>query len=1222
VCLLALVGSPELAHAGFIDLEWDEPTTNLDGSPLTDLLGYRVYVSLSPTLCPGPNFRAIAAPDRSPGPGDVFEAFLTGLTGGATYFVRVTAVDTSGNESPCSPEVSGPARTDLSVAPSGLTFGSVNVGSSATLDLTVQNLGPTTLTGTASTVAPFSVVAGSPLSIPAGQSRIVRVRFAPVAVQTFAGSVSIATSGDDASMALNGSGTTATPAVLQFGQGSYAVTEGGAVTLTVTRTGGMHGGVTVSYATANGSATAGADYTPASDTLTFAANQASRTFTIGTLQDGVAELPETFTVTLSSPGGGTVLGAPSVATVTISDDESNLQFAPAVYSVIEGGVATITVTRTGSATQVATVDWATSDGSATAGSDYVPGSGTLTFPAGVRSRTFTVATLADTAAEPAETVLLTLSNPSAGAIAGPQRTAVLTIKDNDVGGQIYFNPPTHLVPENRGRYNVPVLRVGGAAGNVSVQYVVVGGTATGGGVDYTLASGVLTFGPGQTTAVIPIDIVDDGLPEPNETIVLQLGSPTGGAILRAPTQTTITIVDNDRTATFQFSAPTYSAVEGAGSALITVTRVGSTVTPVNVDVTSDDGTAVAGTDYTAGTTTLTFATGVTSRTVSVPILPTGTVDGTRTVNLALGNLFSINASNTAVIGTPATAVLSILDDDSTLQFSAATHSVSEGGTATITVQRTGSALGTVSVAYAVTGGTATAPADYTAPAGRLTFGPGVMTRTFTVPTKLDALVEGGETVQLALGAPAGNATIGSPGAATLTITDAPPTVKFGAASYTVTEGTPTVTITVLRTGLSTGTVTVDYDVTGGTATSPQDYTVNGTGSLTFGPGVTSRTFTVTIANDTLPEGPQTVSFGLSGAVGAVIGTPSSTTLTIQDNEPQVKFGAAAYTVNEATPSIAITVVRTGPATGTVTASYAVTGTATGGGTDYAIANPGALTFLPGATSQTIRVTITNDALAEGPETVVFTLTGATNATIGPPSSTTLTIVDDEPQVRFASASYTASEATPSLQITVLRSGTTTGTVTVDYAATGGTASPQDYVLGGAVSGVGTLTFGPGVTAQSFTLGLANDTLAEGAETIVLTLSDPTGATLGAPAASTVNLSSNDVAGVIQFSSPIYSRDEGGGEATITVLRQGGLASGVTVHVATVDDTAVAGTDYTAISRTVTFDAGQSAATFTVPLIDNGTAEGGRSLGLVLSAPGGGAALGPQRTAVLWITDDD
>ncbi|MBV9493405.1 MAG: right-handed parallel beta-helix repeat-containing protein [Acidobacteria bacterium] len=215
-----------------------------------------------------------------------------------------------------------------------------------------------------------------------------------------------------------------------FNPVTYNVNENaGTVTLTVTRTGGTDP-ATVQYATANGSATAGSDYTTSTGTVTFAAGQTSQTFSVPILDDTAVEGPETFTVSLSNPMAAS-LGAQSTATVTINDIEpGTIQFSSATYSVNEnGGVLTVTVTRTGGSTGTVSANYATSNGSATAGSDYTATSGTVTFGPGVTSQTFNVPILTDLIVEGPETFNLTLSAPTGGATLGSPTTSVATIID-------------------------------------------------------------------------------------------------------------------------------------------------------------------------------------------------------------------------------------------------------------------------------------------------------------------------------------------------------------------------------------------------------------------------------------------------------------------------------------------------------------------------------------------------------------------------------------------------------------------------------------------------------------------------------------------------------------------------------------------------------------------------------------------------------------------------
>lgn len=217
---------------------------------------------------------------------------------------------------------------------------------------------------------------------------------------------------------------------IAFLPATYSVAENaGTVTLTVVRTGGSASGVTVYYETASGTATTGSDFSPAVGTLTFAAGQTSATLSVGIVDDTVVEPPKTFTVTLSNPQGGATLGASTTASVAIVDDDAVFTFSARIYRVREGGVATVTVRRLGSTAKEMTVDFATTDGTATAPADYADATQTLTFGVGVSSVTVAVTTVADAWVEPPpQDVNLSLSNPSGGATLGRRSNAVLRIQ--------------------------------------------------------------------------------------------------------------------------------------------------------------------------------------------------------------------------------------------------------------------------------------------------------------------------------------------------------------------------------------------------------------------------------------------------------------------------------------------------------------------------------------------------------------------------------------------------------------------------------------------------------------------------------------------------------------------------------------------------------------------------------------------------------------------------
>jgi glucose/arabinose dehydrogenase len=225
------------------------------------------------------------------------------------------------------------------------------------------------------------------------------------------------------------------PGTIVFSASSYAKTEsGGTATITVNRSGGLNGGMTVRYATSNGSATAGSDYTAASGTLTFGLGVLSMTFPVTITSDARDETDETVNLALSDPGGGAVLGTRRNAVLTILDNDSGgtLNFSVAAYERSEGGgKATIQVARSGGTASGVSVDYDTSNGTATATSDYTPASGTLLFAAGQATATFTITIRNDALNEANETVQLALSNPKGGARLGTRAAATLTIVDDD-----------------------------------------------------------------------------------------------------------------------------------------------------------------------------------------------------------------------------------------------------------------------------------------------------------------------------------------------------------------------------------------------------------------------------------------------------------------------------------------------------------------------------------------------------------------------------------------------------------------------------------------------------------------------------------------------------------------------------------------------------------------------------------------------------------------------
>ncbi|MGE3820659.1 MAG: Calx-beta domain-containing protein, partial [Isosphaeraceae bacterium] len=321
------------------------------------------------------------------------------------------------------------------------------------------------------------------------------------------------------------------PTHLQFASVSYAVNESeGAIVVTVTRTGGLGGDVSVAYATSDGTATAGNQYAAANGTLFFLSNDTlPRTFSVPILDTPNIGGSTTFLVTLSDPTNGATLGTPATTTITIHDDDTGLKFsAPTATANEADGTVTVTVTRP-SGVGTASVNYATANGTALAGVNYVAKSGTIQFAAGEFSKPITISLIGDNAVTGSLTFSVGLSNP-VGALIEPPGTILVTVGDADSPGALGFSTTSYVVQPGATTATVTVKRTGGKGGLVSVGYATGGGTAVP-GVDYTPKSGVLTFGPGELTKSFNVAILNGNANATTSQFVVTLSNPTGGATL-------------------------------------------------------------------------------------------------------------------------------------------------------------------------------------------------------------------------------------------------------------------------------------------------------------------------------------------------------------------------------------------------------------------------------------------------------------------------------------------------------------------------------------------------------------------------------------------------------------------------------------------------------------------------------------------------------------------
>lgn len=352
------------------------------------------------------------------------------------------------------------------------------------------------------------------------------------------------------------------------------------------------------------------------------------------------------------------------------------------------------------------------------------------------------------------------------------------------GGTVRFDSNGYQVEKNvaTGEVTFAVVRIGGNQGAGTVQYTVSGGTAIA-GKDFTPLSGTLTFATKETSKKLTVKILNNTSSSGHKTVILTLINPTGALVLGTPSTVTMTIVDpnagavtsssSSSTATtatvIGFSAAAYGVAENGGTATITVVRSGVTTTAVGISYATSNGTATAGADYTAVTGTLAFASGETTKTFTVPVSNNANIEGNRTFNVVLSaptGGASIEASSSPVV---------INDDEGvptgsgSIKFSSATYAVTESqGKAVITVNHVGG-FGAVSVNFATSNGSAVGGSDYTATSGTLHFAAGETSKTFTVLIASDSTTETDETVTLTLSSPTNGVPLSDPSTASLKI---------------------------------------------------------------------------------------------------------------------------------------------------------------------------------------------------------------------------------------------------------------------------------------------------------------------------------------------------------------------------------------------------------------------------------------------------------------------
>jgi len=630
-------------------------------------------------------------------------------------------------------------------------------------------------------------------------------------------------------------------------------------------------------------------------------------------------------------------------------------------------------------------------------------------------------------------------------------------------------------------------------------------------------------------------------------------------------------------------------------------------------------------DLTSGS--IWMLTGANSVSIPLNILDDNIYEGNETLILTITSvsLGTVTASNTHT--------MTIADDESVPRLSLVPLDNAESsGVTNMQVITDISSAYDITFNYSMTDGTALAGTHYTSSTGSNTIQAGDLDTTISIPVTDDSNDNSNRTFTFNIsGATLSNGTsaIISESNDTATIIDDDLDISINDVTVNESAGTATLTVTAANGPSLSSYVEVDFITSNGTATSSTDYTQNsGTiritsgdaGPIYFNSDETS-TITITIADDSVYEGSEQFDLTLSNIQNASGSfSDSSGRIIIIDNDlmPTVDFNVTNSSGAESVSSAALQVDLSAQSASVVTVDYTVTGTATGGGTDYTLAN-GTLTIPANTSSANITIgSIVDDTLVEGSETVIVTLSNPSGATLGTDSVHTYSITDnDSATVDFNVTSSSGAESVSSAALQVDLSAQSASAVTVDYAVTGtATGGGTDYTLAN-----GTLTIPANTSSANITIGsIVDDTLVEGSETVIVTLSNPSGATLGTDTIHTYTITDNDAAPTVSISGTA-SLSEAVGSQSFSVSLNAPATTIYTIDYNTSDNTATSPDDYSSNSGTLSFAIGEITKTITVNIVDDDTQEGTEIFFVQLLNPTGGVSLGVSSLTVM-ISDND
>ena len=526
------------------------------------------------------------------------------------------------------------------------------------------------------------------------------------------------------------------------------------------------------YETRDGTAEAGKDYYASQGVIVIEPGQLAQTIWVPVIGDLEREPDETFEVLLTGLGGDGADGAdgdagPSlVATGTILDNDfPSLSMASIAEDEGNDGILSMAFVAKLSAPSPRPIHvaYATRDVTAKAGDDYEAVNGELTFAPGEMEQRVFVEVACDLIVEYDDRFELVLSHAENVKLRTIVATATILNDDEAFlavapGGRVAEGGAKGQTAPARAKFEITLSAV--SHRTVAVGFLTRDGTARRGS-DYAARSGEVFFSPGVQSRDVFVTVLDDDVPEPDETFMLALVEPDNAELAPDEATAVATIVDDDgqgQTAAVSLARPALAvadakAAETAGAIAFEITLTPAATVPVTVAYETEAGSASQGRDYAFRRGELAFAPGQRTQTLRVPVHEDATPEADETFRLLLHS--PVNAGLAR-----AEATATIVDDDAA-ELSVALAAATPGdalkeGEATSAVFRIALAPASeqqVRVAYRTQDGTARAGKDYALTSGVAEFPPGTTEQLVSVPLLDDGEVEPAETFRLLLASP-------------------------------------------------------------------------------------------------------------------------------------------------------------------------------------------------------------------------------------------------------------------------------------------------------------------------------------------------------------------------------------------------------------------------------------------------------------------------------------